>query len=186
MSGSDPDDPRFRDTVVGSAQVPPPEPWFIQQLRERAAASKAPPPQPPSDSPDLRIRPEAVRPIDEFVLRAGDAVRPAAAIPRPGYRRPHRIGWWPIAAGAALAAVIALALWVTAPPRVGAGSGKPAAAAVAPAVRRAAATPAAPAPLADPDAALQCARPETIARLRAMVAEKARAGGGGARSDRLA
>ena len=93
-----------------------------------------------------------------------------------------------MAAGAAFAAVIMLALWLTAPPRPNATRSVAAAAparqlvhAVSPARVVPVASPVTP--VADSNAALQCARPETIARLRTLIADKAQAG---VRGDRLA
>ena len=204
VNDHDPDESSQSGDPVGKVRIASPEPWFIREIRGNGAETvkSAPPravaetsflPDPPADS--------------EPVLQARDGIRTPISGPPPGYRQARSIGWWPFALGGALVAIIALALWLTAPspvkeagtippaagpmPRAVAASRaaaptRPPASAVASAPMAAAAPVAASAAVADPNAALQCARPETIARLRALVAAKARAQGGGPRSDRLA
>ena len=168
MSAKDPDD-----------GAPLPEPWFIREIREKSASAE---PQGQPAQPDARLGP--ARSGDDHVLHRDDAVPDPTEVELPRDRVPPRLTWWPYAAGAALAAIVVLALWLTAVPKAGGAASQP------PVVAEASPSAAVP-QTADPvvagqSAALECARPETIDRLRALVASRARASSGNARGDSLA
>ena len=146
------DELRWRDQVVGNAQGPLPEPWFIREGRARAS-------HPVRDAEPVAMRygpPQPMAPAAEpprTIVAEGPPPPPAG---RSNWR------WLAI-----LAAVVVggLLVWLFAVPKVG---GAPPIAAL-PEDEVAAATPAAP--------PLDCASPAAIARLRDVLVGQARQAG---------
>ena len=143
---------RWRDEVVGNAQDPLPEPWFIREGRARAA-------RPMRDAEPAAMRYDAPEPLAPAVEPPRTMVADAPP-PPPAGRSNWR--WLAIAAAVVAGAVL---VWLFAMPKVG---GAPAVAAL-PEDEVAAVSP--PAPLLD------CASPAVIARLRDVLVGQARQAG---------
>lgn len=155
-------DDRWCDQMVGNAQLPLPEPWFLRDLRQARKVTTHSEPAPlaaatlePRADTLLRDRDDQVAPDP---VATDDAER--------GRVRPS----WPYLAAAGMAAILLLVLWLSAVPRSGG------AADLVPAAAPAALPPAAA--VATPLANGLCSSPATLARLRSLVVGDAvRAGG---------
>lgn len=147
-----------RDPIVGDPQAPPPEPWFIRDLRaQRTAAADAVPAAAPGEPTGGMT--------GDRILGPADRLAPPVDAPERGRRI------WPYVLVAGFAAVVALALWLSAVPPSGGADSLPAAR-VAPSV----AVPTSDA-VANTSAGL-CTTPATLGRLRSLITiAAARAGG---------
>ena len=144
---------RWRDEVVGNAQDPLPEPWFIREARVRAS-------DPVRDAEPLAMRYDAPEPV-AAVVEPRTRLTEGPPLPPVG-----RSNWRWLAI---LAAVVVggLLVWLFAMPKLGG----------APPVATLPEDEVAAAPLPAPAPALDCASPAAIARLRDVLVGQARQAG---------